>query len=517
MFGLSLLTTRDRLRLAIVIFLSFASALIDILLARTLANTFSSCSASIDSCKSHFGTPVEIFVARILLSIVVVIVTAAALQLMTNRLLRVSTLRILEDKSNEVQEATGAGLHNLTHDIPHFIHLYYNSLATLGIEMFIAVPLLVYFLLKANLFLVLTVSIVIATAVVVVRGSRRSLNSRSSYIQRFSETLSEDVQLALKQAKEYYATNLTNNQLNSFAPSYKTYSKAIAFMFAYITAQKPLVELILVTSVVLSLALVGKNNVHFTVESLTALLILVYRLLPSTGRILSAIGNLRHSEDSVIRLERLLQAGMRNEQEREHSQYFSNLMFDESFRTTLDAASTWNINLESGKGIIWVRGPSGVGKTMLLESFFSARPRSPLKAEFQPLLGRGHQLAYVPQFPENTWRSYGSYIQNFLVDFKCVSGSLLALRLKNDSFSDKIYSQMSGGEKYKIAVTRALCSGASIILLDEPFASLDPESAKVLMEKLSEASRSALVFVISHQNPMQFSTGNNIRVLEIEK
>ena len=64
-------------------------------------------------------------------------------------------------------------------------------------------------------------------------------------------------------------------------------------------------------------------------------------------------------------------------------------------------------------------------------------------------------------------------------------------------------STLSGGQQQRVAIARCLVQGAKIILADEPIASLDPESARKVMELLTQLNREGITVVTSlHQVQM---------------
>ncbi|MFT6924844.1 MAG: putative ABC transport system ATP-binding protein [Psychromonas sp.] len=64
---------------------------------------------------------------------------------------------------------------------------------------------------------------------------------------------------------------------------------------------------------------------------------------------------------------------------------------------------------------------------------------------------------------------------------------------------NKNINQFSRGEKQRISLARALSGNPSIILADEPTASLDKENAKFVIEQLKEqAQRGKFVLAVSH-------------------
>jgi phosphonate transport system ATP-binding protein len=68
-------------------------------------------------------------------------------------------------------------------------------------------------------------------------------------------------------------------------------------------------------------------------------------------------------------------------------------------------------------------------------------------------------------------------------------------------YADRRASTLSGGQQQRVAIARALAQRAEIILADEPVASLDPESARKVMDLLLEinAQDRTTVLVTLHQ------------------
>lgn len=66
-------------------------------------------------------------------------------------------------------------------------------------------------------------------------------------------------------------------------------------------------------------------------------------------------------------------------------------------------------------------------------------------------------------------------------------------------------STLSGGQQQRAAIARAMEQRARIILADEPIASLDPESARLVMECLTALNRSDGVTVLVSLHQVQFA------------
>ncbi|MBK1621990.1 phosphonate ABC transporter ATP-binding protein [Afifella marina] len=66
-------------------------------------------------------------------------------------------------------------------------------------------------------------------------------------------------------------------------------------------------------------------------------------------------------------------------------------------------------------------------------------------------------------------------------------------------------STLSGGQQQRAAIARALVQGAKVILADEPISSLDPSSARRVMEALGEINRADGITVIVSLHQVEYA------------
>ena len=75
----------------------------------------------------------------------------------------------------------------------------------------------------------------------------------------------------------------------------------------------------------------------------------------------------------------------------------------------------------------------------------------------------------------------------------------VAAQLKLEPLLDRSIFSLSGGEKQRISIARAILKDAPIIILDEATSSVDPENENLLMGAISELTKNKTVIMIAHR------------------
>ncbi len=148
-----------------------------------------------------------------------------------------------------------------------------------------------------------------------------------------------------------------------------------------------------------------------------------------------------------------------------------------------------NINFEIGLGqTISILGPSGCGKTTLLKIIGGLEKQSSGKIIYNSEFNV--ESSFVFQEPVLLpWQTLEQnvalplIIQNKHTD-KTTLNSLIELVGLNN-FKKFFPSKLSGGMKHRTALARALITKPNLLLLDEPFSSLDEFNREILYNELS--------------------------------
>ena len=176
------------------------------------------------------------------------------------------------------------------------------------------------------------------------------------------------------------------------------------------------------------------------------------------------------------------------------------------------------IDLHIDKGeVVSIVGPSGAGKTTLLQiigtldkpdsgsimvdgidvSSLSTKKLSDFRNQHLGFVFQFHQL--LPEF---------TALENIMIpafiagksrkEAKERAEELLAFMGLSDRASHKP-AELSGGEKQRISIARAIMKDAPIVILDEATANVDPENEKELMDAVDALTKEKTIIMIAHR------------------
>lgn len=188
-----------------------------------------------------------------------------------------------------------------------------------------------------------------------------------------------------------------------------------------------------------------------------------------------------------------------------------------------------NIELAFPKGK-WtaIVGPNGAGKSTLFHVLTgSMKPlQGSIKAFDEPIAmhRRAGHIAYMAQreaiewdFPVSVWETvmggrYGHMRNDALWrrllparwyharHSEAVRDALIAVDML--AYADRPIGELSGGQKKRVLLARALAQQANILLLDEPLAGVDPPSEKLILSVLRrEREAGNTVIMVTHDMP----------------
>lgn len=175
----------------------------------------------------------------------------------------------------------------------------------------------------------------------------------------------------------------------------------------------------------------------------------------------------------------------------------------------------WEI-LDEGVTVLW--GPSGSGKTSVFRVLLGLEPCHTMKWSFQgldlaklktPQRNLGVVFQSLDLFPHMTAKEnilFAARARGIEEKTALVRLQELSDILKMESFLDRSCSILSGGEKQRVAISRAVMGRPRLLLLDEPFSALDQE--------LREESRRLLKRVIDEEKIPTLLVTHDIKDVE---
>ncbi|MCT7552442.1 ABC transporter ATP-binding protein [Aliarcobacter butzleri] len=194
-------------------------------------------------------------------------------------------------------------------------------------------------------------------------------------------------------------------------------------------------------------------------------------------------------------------------------------IFYENTNKEFYALKDINLNIKKSSCVV-LKGVSGSGKSTLLSLI--ATLQKPTSGE---IVVENESIAKLPDFHASNFRArkIGFIFQSFNLFNELSVKDNISLPLIPLGFSqkqidekvintlklsnilhkkDELVSNLSGGEKQRCAIARALVNDCEIILCDEPTANLDYENSKNFIEILKELKELKKTIIIATHDPI---------------
>ena len=190
-----------------------------------------------------------------------------------------------------------------------------------------------------------------------------------------------------------------------------------------------------------------------------------------------------------------------------------------------------NLTLRAGELTALV-GPNGAGKTTLVRALAGLLPSEGAITIDGRALGeispreRARRIAYLPQGNVFHWplsvadvvalgrTPHADPFSRISDDDRAAVTRALTVT-ETETFATRPVTTLSGGERARVALARALATQAAVLLADEPTVSLDPRHQLVVMELLRKAARDGgAVLAVVHDLALAARFADRVLVME---
>lgn len=159
-----------------------------------------------------------------------------------------------------------------------------------------------------------------------------------------------------------------------------------------------------------------------------------------------------------------------------------------------------------------VLGKNGSGKTTLFKNILGIAKPSDGSISFDgkdlltmPRRERARLVAYVPQHIHfGDLSVYDSILMGRVANFGLRAGredheavERLLSEMQLEDFAYRNAEELSGGEKQKIAIARALAQSPKLLVFDEPTGNLDIANEELIIEEAKKVARSRNISILS--------------------
>lgn len=177
------------------------------------------------------------------------------------------------------------------------------------------------------------------------------------------------------------------------------------------------------------------------------------------------------------------------------------------------------------KGLVFIIGKSGSGKSTLLNILSGLDSFTSGEIYYNDF---AYKKKNNKKFDKLHANEFGFVFQDYcLIEELAVKDNIALGALKNSTsckkeikdllelvglpkYGNKLAKELSGGEKQRIALARALIKKPNVVFCDEPTGNLDMVSSEKVLKSLKKASKNALIIVVTHNIDSAYLYGDRI-------
>jgi len=348
------------------------------------------------------------------------------------------------------------------------------------------------------------------------------LKSNAKQISIAEEDMKKNIYEVVNNYKEIFAYKISKLFLKQFSHNSFLFTQAEKIYSVISSMSKQFFEITIVLLIGILFLFMNKTN-----DLMPSLAIIgtfgfaLIKLIPSFNIIVGSITGIKQSSYAVNQIINFYDENLSSNDNSKLDELTTNTnkvhkitIKDLSFGYNKTKLIFENLNLDAKIGqLIGIQGPSGSGKTTFIDLILKLLVPQSGKITFFDNLGNEinnfNNFAYISQ---NVSIFNDTIANNISFNDKEIKKEQLNDILKmvdlgnlidhKDIFKDKIEldgKDLSGGQKQKIAIARALYHDRQIILIDEATSNLDIESEKKFYKILRNIKKDKIIIFISHK------------------
>lgn len=341
------------------------------------------------------------------------------------------------------------------------------------------------------------------------------------------ETLKSYKEILIYGKYNFFSENFIYNSNKSIT--------AVGKHTSWLEYPRALLEFLIIVCAIIFILILFHNNIS-TQEIITKIGIFVLaglRLLPSSARITNAVNSIRFGKHSFETIYKILNKKKLKKNKEIKKKYslnknilFKNISFYHSRKKKNYVIKNLNFEIKKNQ-ITGIFGKSGSGKSTIInlilgfiepykgQIFIDGKNLKEIKYEFR------NNIGYVPQetflLDQTLKENIAFGVNNRKIDIKKLEKCLVQAEIYNfvkklprklNTVTGENGLRISGGEKQRIGIARALYNSPEILIFDEPTSSLDKNTEEKILKTIKKLKKTKTIIIVSHSNKIKKISDN---------